>query len=131
MRRLAIMSVTVLLLAGCTSGSDDDASGGGSAGGGSSSKAPSATDSTPTPTGPDCSDVWKAGETLPADYDQCVADGEFGAQDVIPCEDGSKLVTFEDTLYAVTGQEIVEPDVAPLQDTEEYGTVYSSCTGEE
>lgn len=125
MPRLAILTVTVLLLlAGCTS------SDGGSDDGGKDSAKPSATKTTAKPTGPDCADIWKAGETLPEDYTKCIADGAYGEQDVTECQDGTKLVAYADAYYAVTGGRISKPKVAPMQDTEEFGKVYAACTGE-
>ncbi|MEV7396606.1 hypothetical protein [Aeromicrobium sp. NPDC092404] len=125
MPRLAIVTLTALvMLGGCTS-SDDK--GGGSSDG---TAKPSATTSTPAPTGPDCADIWKAGLTLPKDYTKCVEDGAYGLQDVTECQDGSRLVVFSDTLFAVTGEPISKPDVAPLQDTEAFGLAYTACTGE-
>ncbi len=123
MRRIFPLVLTALLLTGCSGGSggSDDADGG--------SDKPSAS-ATPTPTGPSCADIWKAGETLPDDYTSCVQDGAAAAQEVYECTDGSKLVAFNDAMYAVTGGEIFEPDVQPFQDTEEYGKVYTDCTGE-
>jgi hypothetical protein len=135
MRRLMLVTTTaVLLLGGCSSGGDSDTSDGASGGGD-----PAPTSSTPTasgsatsdtPSGPDCDDVWRAGEVLPEGYTTCVADGSEATQDVVECTDGSSLVVYLDSFYAVTGQEIVEPDVAPLQDTDEFGAAYSACTGE-
>ncbi|MRK01492.1 hypothetical protein GEV27_08160 [Aeromicrobium sp. S22] len=133
MRRLAILTATALLLAGCTSGGDDSSSDGARGGDTETEESgkPSATRTTPVPTGPDCADVWKAGATLPQDYEQCLQDGEPGPQDETPCLDGTTLVIFDDALYAVTGGRIVEPEASPLQDTEEFGAAFSACTGEE
>ena len=133
MRHFTLVTVTALLLAACTSGSSDSSSGDDTTATATAAvpASPTAAESTtPPPTGPECVDVWAAGRTLPADYDQCVTNGVFGPQDVIPCEDGSKLVTFDDSLYAVTGGRIVEPSASPLQDTDEYGAAYADCTGE-
>ena len=124
MRRFVILTATALvLLAGCTSSSDggDD---------GKDSSKPSATKTTAAPTGPDCAGIWKAGATLPKDYTTCVADGAYGVQDVTECEDGTKLVAFADTYFAITGGPIDKPKVAPMQDTPEYGKTYAACTGE-
>ena len=82
------------------------------------------------PKGPDCAEIWKSGATLPEDYTQCVEDGAYGPQEVTKCQDGTKLVAYADAYYAVTGGPISKPDVAPMQDTEEYGKAYSACTGE-
>jgi hypothetical protein len=125
MPRVAIVTLTaLLLLTGCTS------SDGKSDGDKDSSKPTATKKTTPAPTGPDCADIWKAGLTLPKDYTKCVDDGAYGLQDVAECQDGTKLVVFADTLYAFTGQPISKPDVAPLQDTEEFGRAFTSCTGE-
>lgn len=137
MRRLTlILASAVLLLAGCTSGSDSDGgSDGGTGGGGGGVADPTPSTSAASPTagavsGPDCDAVWKAGAVLPADYGSCVADGEEAVQDVTACTDGTSLVVYLDSFYAITGQKIVEPEIAPLQDTDEFGAAYSSCTGE-
>lgn len=128
MPRLAIVTVTALLvLAGCTS---SDGKGDGDGGGGDDSAKPSATKTTAAPKGPDCAEVWKNGATLPEDYTKCVEDGAYGLQDVTECQDGTKLVAYADAYFAVTGGKISQPDVAPMQDTEEFGTVYAACTGE-
>ncbi|KRC63966.1 hypothetical protein ASE12_03825 [Aeromicrobium sp. Root236] len=125
MSRLALLTVTaVLLLAGCTSSDggkgDDD----------KETSKPSATKTTPAPTGPACASIWKDGTTLPADYTRCVDDGAYGLQDVTKCQDGTKLVAYSDTYFAVTGGRISKPKVAPMQDTPEYGKAYTACTGE-
>ena len=140
MRRLTLAIVTsVLLLGGCTSGSDSDGPSGADASNGSGGSdgssdaadpAPSASKTPDVPTGPECDTVWKAGAVLPADYATCVSDGEAGVQDITPCQDGTSLIVYLDRFYAVTGQKIVEPDDAPLQDTDEFGAVYAACTGE-
>lgn len=123
MPRLAILTVTLLLLlAGCTSSDDkgDD----------DKDSKPSATETTAAPTGPDCAGIWKDGATLPEDYTKCVDKGAYGTQDVTECEDGTKLVAFSDTYFAITGGPIAKPKVAPMQDTPEYGKAYAACTGE-
>lgn len=126
MPRLAILTLTaLLLLAGCTS-SDGTSDGQG----GKDSSKPSAGKTTSKPKGPDCAGIWKSGATLPDDYTTCLEDGAYGTQDVTTCEDGTKLVAYADEYYAVTGGPINKPDVAPMQDTEEYGKAYSACTGE-
>lgn len=122
MRRLAVAALTVFLLAGCNGGSDDAKDGGKKDGESSSA--------TPKPAGSDCADIWKAGETLPDDYTSCILDGAAAVQEVYECTDGTKLVAFNDSMYAITGGKILKPKVQPFQDTEEYGKAYSACTGE-
>lgn len=130
MRRLTLATVaTVLLLAGCTSGegSDDTAA----APAPDTSGSPTTATSTPKDEpAPECDEVWKAGNKLPADYTTCLEDGQTAASDVVPCVDGSSLVVHLDTFYGITGHKISEPDVAPLQDTDEFGEAYATCTGE-
>lgn len=121
MRRLAILILTALLLTGCTGGSD--AKDGDKKDGGTSS-------ATPKPTGPACDSIWKAGETLPETYKSCVLDGAIATQEVYECKDDTKLVAFNDSMYAITGGKILQPEIQPFQDTEEYGKVYAECTGE-
>lgn len=137
MRRLLMLTASTVLLAACSTGSDSggsaDAEPTGRESGkatapaadGSSSRSPEA-----APTGPDCDDVWKDGERLPADYESCVADGVAGEADVVKCQDGSRLITYADQFFAVPGQPISQPEDAPIQDTEEYSAAYASCTGE-
>ncbi|GAA3531400.1 hypothetical protein GCM10022234_30660 [Aeromicrobium panaciterrae] len=125
MRRLALVTLTALLLTGCNGGgSDDDTKDGGK-------DAPTATASaTPAPTGPTCADIWKPGATLPPDYTSCVQDGVEARQDVEKCTDGTELVVFMDQMYAVTGGKILAPKAQPFQDSDEFGKVYTDCTGE-
>lgn len=131
MRRLTLLTATVLLLlAGCTSGDGPDETDAPST---ATSETPGSTSGAPAPQAtaePDCADIWKAGETLPDDYTNCLDGGEPAEPDVVACTDGGSLVVHLDTFYAVTGGTIVEPDVAPLQDTDEFGEAYATCTGE-
>lgn len=122
MRILGLLAITVLLLTGCSGGSDEPLGPDGSDNGSRTTTA--------KPSGPACGDIWQAGETLPDNYTSCVLDGAVAPQEVYQCSDESKLVAFNDSMYAVTGGVIVAPDVAPMQDTEEYGKAYAECTGE-
>lgn len=129
MRRLLPALVTVLLLTGCSGSSSEGAAPGdeGDRGGAASS---SGAPTPKSPTGPDCDDVWKAGKTLPADYDGCVTNGSAGEEEIVKCTDGTRFVAYLDTFYARTGDTIVEPEVAPMQDTDEFSAAYTACTGE-
>lgn len=138
MRRLSFVIVSVVLLAGCSSGGgSDDASGPGTNGSDGATRSPAVTDSpsapgatSTTPTGPPCSSVWQEGKTLPADYAGCLDGDVPGEADVIDCEDGSRLITYANEFFARSGDKIIKPADAPLQDTEEYSTAFSACTGE-
>ena len=133
MSRIAILVTTVAVAAlstACTSsgtGESGDPTSGGSTPSGAASSTATAP---PQAVGPDCADVWQAGQTLPADYTECAAGAELGPQDVTDCDDDTRLVVFDDVLWAVTGGKVVEPDASPVQDTEEYGAAYAACTGE-
>jgi hypothetical protein len=134
MSRFALLLASLLLVTGCTSSSDDDGGSGsgsnGTAGGGASSGGTSSTPGTDdAPTGPDCADVWQEGKTLPDDYETCLTGGQEGPQEVTECQDGSRLVEFDVAYYAVTGGEIKKPNVAPMQDTDEFSAAYDDCVG--
>jgi hypothetical protein len=127
MLRFALVAVTaVLTLAGCTS---EGGGSGGSDGSNASSPQPTSSSSN-APKAADCADIWKAGAILPKDYTSCVADGAPAQQDVTKCKDGSALVAYADTYFAVTGGKITKPAVAPMQDTEAFGKAYRTCAGE-
>jgi len=130
MRRLACATLTVLLLAGCNGTSDGGSKDGGKDGSKDGSEDGATASATPKPTGPSCADIWKAGAILPDDYTSCVLDGATAPQEVYKCLDGTKLVAFNDAMYAVTGGKILQPEIQPFQDTPEYGKAYSTCTGE-
>ncbi|MGA8987071.1 hypothetical protein [Aeromicrobium sp.] len=127
MTRLALLvAAATLILTGCTSSdrvSDKPESPDAPSSSTTSAKPPGAT-------GPDCADVWKVGATLSPTYTSCLSDGAPGVQEVTRCDDGSRLVAYDDQYFAVTGRKISRPDVAPMQDTEEFAQAYSDCTGE-
>lgn len=129
MPRIALLVATVAVAAlstACTS----SGSGGGPGPGDSAPSASATATGGPEVAGPNCADLWKAAKTLPADYTECADGVSKGQQDVTECLDDTRLVVYDDVLWAVTGGKIVEPDVSPVQDTEEYGAAYSTCTGE-
>lgn len=130
MRRLTLATViAILLLAGCSSGGGSDGSADPYATAPPQGSEPTSASPQASPA-PECDDVWQAGKTLPEDYTTCIEDGESVEPDALACTDGSSLMVHRDSLYAVTGGTIAEPDVAPLQDTEEFGEAYATCTGE-
>ncbi|MCW2829741.1 MAG: hypothetical protein JWP31_433 [Aeromicrobium sp.] len=132
MRRLPLLAATALLMGACSSSGGDDRSDDGTPDRNVSSASPSSSGppASPSATGPDCNDVWKAGKTLPADYEGCLADGRPGSQETYACNDGTTLVAFQDSFYGVTGGKIVRPELSPMQDTEQYGAVFRACTGD-
>lgn len=126
-----------LLLAGC--GSDDgSAEDGTSPSARPSSSAPASSASptaaakpttTPAPAGtPDCAQVWQVGSTLPKGYDGCAEAGLLVAPDGLGCSSGQVLVRYDQRLWAVRGGAIAGGDT-PLQDSEEYRKIVSTCRG--
>lgn len=126
------MVLASLLLAGCSAGSGSDSTpqSGATPPGATGTPGTTTSKPKPAPTGPECNTIWKVGQKLPSDYTVCIVDGQTGEQEVIDCQDGTSLVVYRDEYYAITGEAVVEPDVAPLQDTSAYGATYSRCTGE-
>lgn len=124
-RLLLVLTVAILGLAGCSSGSDDDA-GAKPSDSDTSSSSPSGK----AGPGPACADIWKAGATLPADYDTCYVNGTKAVQDVIECDDDTRLVVYDNEMFARTGTEIVRPKEAPLQDLPAYSKAYAACTAD-
>lgn len=126
MRRSLVPVALLLLLAAChSSGSDGRPSAG------PTDATSATTSSTPGTHGPACTDIWRAGATLPKHYTTCSDGAAAGAQDVTKCKDGTTLVAYSDLYYAVTGGTISKPKEAPMQDTPAYGKVYTACTGEQ
>ena len=78
---------------------------------------------------PDCGEIWKDGATLPEHYAGCVSNGSTRLEESTKCSDGSTLFIHDEQFYAVTGQKIVAPEVAPLEDTPAFGKVHNTCTG--
>lgn len=117
----------IVSLSACSGGGSDDSS---------SDKPTSGTsESTPgkTPTNgpklPDCGDIWKADAMLPTDYAGCAIGGETKLEQSTKCKDGTALIVHDEQFYAITGHKIVEPRIAPLEDSAAYGKVFSACTG--
>lgn len=77
---------------------------------------------------PACSEVWVAGQTLPADYEGCMNGGTLEAAASFNCEDGSSLFQFEDDFWAFGGQEIHE-EAGGAASAEAYSEAYAACNG--
>lgn len=119
-----------LVLGGCTSSDTDGGLQADDSPSASSSDRSPGSSSPDAPKDPACADVWTVGSVLPSSYTGCSDGTAPGTQDVTECLDDTRLVVFEDSLWAVTGDEVVEPEASPLQDTEAYGAAFSACTGE-
>ncbi|MBC9733375.1 hypothetical protein [Nocardioides marmotae] len=134
---LAPMVLTGALLAGCgedegTTVSDPAASASPSASG-SESPTPSGDVATGSASGgpvegPDCAEVWVAGETLPNGYQGCVAEGRLVKADGRYCEFGKPLITYDDRWWAVPGGRIGEAE-GPLVRDRDYRAVLRKCGG--
>lgn len=88
------------------------------------------TETTPAeePKGPDCAEVWVAGQDLPQNYAGCQdAEKEKWVQAMIyRCSSGQRLVTFGRTFYAAKG-EVVNESQTPLARNPEFQKVLASC----
>lgn len=129
---LAPLLLTGALLAGC--GEDDGRTASDPADTASATPAPSdsssagASGDATQATGPDCAEVWVAGETLPRGYEGCDQDGQQVKADGRYCEFGKPLVTFDDRFWAVPGGRIGESDGPLLQDAA-YKDALRKCGG--
>lgn len=83
---------------------------------------------------PLCDDVWKIGQTLPADYRGCVGQEGISADVGVDCIDGTTLYVLEnpetgdDQYFGVTGQEISNADDGGADDAP-YAAAYAACVG--
>ena len=82
----------------------------------------------PEPTGPDCAEVWVAGQVLPEDYSGCedAEKGKFVQALAYECSSGQRLVTFRRNFYAAVGKSINETST-PLARDPEFKKVLASC----
>lgn len=106
-RTLAVLAaVPLLLLSGCGAGGSDDAGAGGSSDG-TASGGDSSTDT------PKCTDIWKVGTTLPADFTGCMEDSTtLLDSSYTPCKDGKTKMFIDQSptgmnrFVAITGEKI-------------------------
>ena len=116
----------IFALSGCTGGGDDSSSDDSSSN--SSSDGPSSKDSETTKKPlPACDGIWKEGEDLPEDYEGCGKGAAASLSEAVDCEGDRFLVIYDETFYAITGEEIKKTKIAPLQDTDEYTKAYDDC----
>lgn len=133
---LGVVAATLLVLtSGC----------GASSPGGKADSTPSgtvtptdqATSSSPTPSDsvsptnalglPECATVWVTGQVLPEDYQGCTENGQFVEPDIMYCESGQSLATYQNRYYAALGQVINE---APnVHKTKIWRKMQRTCTG--
>jgi len=80
------------------------------------------------PTGPDCSEVWVAGEVLANNYNGCqdAEKGKFVQAMTYHCSSGQRLVTFRRNFYAAKG-EVINESKTPLARDQEFKKVLASC----
>lgn len=108
--RLALAALLLLLATtGCGAGDDTDKD-------------------DPTSDTPACSSVWQVGETLPADYADCMDGDTIMAGSYYDCEDGGEFTTHDDRLYARLGGEIHEVSGA-MSDDPTYRAFFDECHG--
>lgn len=114
----AILMVGAVALAGCgeDGGASDD-----------SSPGAATTSPSPSPSAPECTEVWQEGEKLPTGYDGCVADGSVVEPDTRLCSSGQILVRYSSTHYAVRGGPVQQVD--DLDTDREYQSTLRTCTG--
>lgn len=76
---------------------------------------------------PECATVWVAGQVLPEDYQGCTENGQFVEPDIMYCESGQTLATYQNRYYAALGQVINE---APnVHKTKIWRKMQRTCTG--
>lgn len=123
--------LSLALMAGC--GNDDEGAGSQE----TTSPTPTvAATPTPTPTGtstdqpegPACDEVWVDGQKLPRPYRGCVdSDGAWVKTEVQHCSTGQRVVTFDNSFYAVVGRRIIGTS-GPLSDDPDYSQLLAACT---
>ncbi len=74
---------------------------------------------------PGCEEVWVEGEVLPTDYAGCEQAGSLQPSDLMECQDGTSLATF-DGLFGLLG----EPVRAGGSDSAAYTSAVEQCTGD-
>lgn len=75
---------------------------------------------------PSCGDVWKAGATLPADYDGCMNGDMLEAAAFFTCGDGSKLYQYASDFWAFGGKTIHE-EPGGAAGAKAYKAAYGAC----
>ncbi|WP_344008264.1 hypothetical protein [Nocardioides lentus] len=76
---------------------------------------------------PACDDVWRAGGTIPEDYEGCVDGDDAVVADLIRCSFGGTMTTFDDRFHGVVGN-VVNDAGQSLADDQAYAKAYRLCS---
>jgi len=98
-------------------------------GSGDVAKDPATHSSSPAASGaalPACSDVWKAGGTIPKTYRGCMDGATTVPAHRQPCASGQVIVTYADSYYGVLGGP-VNPVSGGLKNSAKYRSATGAC----
>jgi hypothetical protein len=70
----------------------------------------------PSPSGPACATVWKAGAKLPSPYRGCTTESGWVKSEVYQCEDGHRIVTYAHLYFASPGRNISRAETTLAKD---------------
>ncbi len=127
MRTRGLLAALALPLALATACGDDSGTTAEDSTPTTSSSSPTASASAKEPD-PQCTDVWRAGETLPRSYDGCYENDKRVKPNGRYCEFGKPLLTYDERFYAVRGGRIAEASKPFAQDAG-YQDVLAKCGG--
>lgn len=82
---------------------------------------------TTAPQGPPCTEIWIEGEDLPKGYSGCLdEEGTLLKPTIVECSSGQRVVTHEDSWWALRGHRIGHaPD--GLKESKEYRRMLRGC----
>lgn len=92
----------------------------------STSESPDSTETTATPDGPACEEVWADGQDLPRGYKGCVEGSTWVAADSRRCASGQVIVSYADRYYGAKGA-VVNDMGGSLEDNKQYQRAVRSC----
>ncbi|HNJ77750.1 MAG TPA: hypothetical protein PKX56_00230 [Marmoricola sp.] len=76
---------------------------------------------------PECDSVWVTGQVLPEDFQGCAVAGVFVEPEIMYCESGQSLATYQNRYYAALGQVINE--VPNVRKSPVWRKMLRTCTG--